>query len=227
MRRVVKLGGALFQRELDPARIKEMARTLAGAFQEGDRTVLVTGGGATARAYISAARKLGADEATSDLIGIQITRANAELLRISLESEGMLAVTSRELVELPLLLRTNQIAVIGGLQPGQSTNSVAALAAELIRATLLVNATDVDGVYTEDPRKNPKARLMKTVRAEQLLKMALAGEVHAGKYELLDPLAIKTLERSRIPARFVSMLPPENIVEALQGKPIGTLVVYD
>src|SRR5437879_8523747 len=80
---------------------------------------------------------------------------------------------------------------MGGLQPGQSTSAVAALAAEITRAEILVNGTDVDGVYTEDPKKNSKAKLMRSVHVDKLLNWAMSGEVFAGRYELLDPLAIK------------------------------------
>jgi uridylate kinase len=115
---------------------------------------------------------------------------------------------------------------MGGLQPGQSTNAVAALAAEITRAEILVNGTDVDGVYTEDPKKNPKAKLIRSVNVDKLLSWAMGGEVFAGRYELLDPLAIKIMQRAKMPTRFVSLADPGNILAALQGKDIGTRVVY-
>jgi uridylate kinase len=103
---------------------------------------------------------------------------------------------------------------------------VAALAAEITRAEILVNGTDVDGVYTEDPKKNPKAKLIHSVHVDKLLSWAMGGEVFAGRYELLDPLAIKIMQRAKIPARFVSLGDPNNIIAALRGKEIGTNVVY-
>jgi len=228
MRAVVKLGGALFPRDLDPSPIKGMAKTLAGfATQEKNKLVIVAGGGANARAYIDAARKLDADESTSDLLGIQLTKANAQLMTVALESEGVSAPVASDVTLLPSLLRTNQAVIMGGLQPGQSTNAGAALASEITRTNILVNATDVDGVYTEDPKKNQKAIFLKTISATKLLAMVLASEVFAGSYELLDPIAIKTLQRSKIPTRIVSVLDPENIVRAIDGKSVGTLIVYD
>jgi len=116
--------------------------------------------------------------------------------------------------------------VLGGLQPGQSTNAVAALAAEITRADFLVNATDVSGVYTTDPKKDPKAKLLRSVNVDKLLSWALAGDVYAGKYELLDPVALKIMQRAKIPTRFVSMEDPSNITSALRGRDIGTLVSY-
>ncbi len=226
MRAVVKLGGGLFRRDPDTSTIKHFAASLSRFVGENNKLVLVAGGGENARTYINAARKLGAEESTCDLLGIQVTRANAELLRIAFEREAG-AVTTKSLSRLPDLVRRNGVVIIGGLQPGQSTNAVAALAAEITRAGILVNATDVDGVYTEDPKKNPKAKLLKTIHIGKLLEVAMAGEVFAGRYELLDPLAVKVLERSKTPTRFVSLSSPENILGAIGGKDIGTLVVYD
>jgi uridylate kinase len=225
MRAVVKLGGALFRREPDVTALKDMGRTLGGFVEEGNQLVLVAGGGENARTYIGAARKLGAEESTCDLLGIQITRANAELLRLALGSIASSKIPTT-LSDLPHFIGPGKAVVMGGLQPGQSTNAVAALAAEITRAEILVNGTDVDGVYDQDPKKNPKAKLIRSVHVDKLLTWAMGGEVFAGRYELLDPLAIKIMQRARIPTRFVSLGDPINIIAALQGKEIGTKVVY-
>jgi len=225
MRAVVKLGGALFKRDLDTVALRKIAGALSDFATQGNQLVLVAGGGQNARAYIVAARKLGADESTCDLIGIKLTRANAELLRIALGSTAVSKIPTN-LSEVSHLAGNGKVVVLGGLQPGQSTNAVAALAAEITKADVLVNATDVEGVYTQDPKKSPKAKLIRSVHVDKLLNWAMAGEVFAGRYELLDPLALKILQRARIPTRFVSLVDPGNIIEALHGKVVGTRVVY-
>ncbi len=225
MRAVVKLGGGLFKRDPDTAALRKMAGALSAFATEGHQLVLVAGGGQNARVYIAAARKLGADESTSDLIGIELTRANAELLRIALGSPAVSRIPT-SISEVPHLVGNGKVVVLGGLQPGQSTNAVAALAAEITRANMLVNGTDVEGVYTQDPKKNPRAKLIRSVHVDKLLDWAIAGSANAGRYELLDPLALKILQRAKIPTRFVSLANPENIIEALRGKDIGTNVTY-
>jgi uridylate kinase len=202
-----------------------MGKTLSGFVEKGNQLVVVAGGGENARTYIGAARKLGAEESTCDLLGIQITRANAELMRLALGSTASSKIPTN-LSDLPHFAGSGKTVVMGGLQPGQSTNAVAALAAEITRSEILVNGTDVDGVYTEDPKKNPGAKLIRSVDAGKLLSWAMAGEVFAGRYELLDPLAIKIMQRAKIPTRFVSLEDPGNILKALLGKDIGTKVVY-
>jgi len=225
MRAVVKLGGALFRREPNVAALKDMGKVLSGFVREGNQLVLVAGGGENARTYIGAARKLGAEESTCDLLGIQITRANAELLRLAMGSIASSKIPTM-LSDLPHCVGSGKAVVMGGLQPGQSTNAVAALAAEITRAEILVNGTDVDGVYSEDPKQNPKAKLIRSVNVDKLLGWAMGGEVFAGRYELLDPLAIKIMQRAKMPTRFVSLADPGNILAALQGKDVGTRVVY-
>ena len=225
MRAVVKLGGALFRREPDVVALKEMGKTLIGFVEKGNQLVVVAGGGENARTYIGAARKLGAEESTCDLLGIQITRANAELMRLALGSAASSKIPA-SLSDLPHFTGSGKAVVMGGLQPGQSTNAVAALAAEITRSEILVNGTDVEGVYTEDPKKNPNAKMLRSVDSAKLLSWAMAGEVFAGRYELLDPLAIKIMQRAKIPTRFVSLEHPENILKALLGKDVGTKVVY-
>src|SRR6266699_3155152 len=209
MRAVVKLGGALFRRGPDVTALKEMGKTLEGFVREGNQLILVAGGGENARTYISAARKLGAEESTCDLLGIQITRANAELLRLAIGSAASSKIPTT-LGDLPHLVGSGKTVVMGGLEPGQSTSAVAALAAEITRSEILVNGTDVEGVYDEDPKKNPKAKLIRSVHVDKLL----------------DPLAIKIMQRAKIPTRFVSLEDPTNIIAALRGKDIGTRVVY-
>jgi uridylate kinase len=225
MKAVVKLGGGLFKRDPDVEALRTMGKALSTFVGEGNQLVAVAGGGQNARVYIDAARKLGADESTCDLIGIGLTRANAELLRVALGGVGVPNIPTH-LSELNHLVGVGKVVVLGGLQPGQSTNAVAALAAEITRADFLVNATDVSGVYTADPKKDPKAKLLRSVSVEKLLSWAFAGDVYAGKYELLDPVALKIMERARIPTRFVSLEDPSNITSAFRGRDIGTLVSY-
>ncbi len=72
MKAVVKLGGALFKRDPDVDALRSMGKVLSTFASEGNQLVAVAGGGQNARVYIDVARKLGADESTSDLLGITV-----------------------------------------------------------------------------------------------------------------------------------------------------------
>src|SRR5436853_7741023 len=129
MRAVVKLGGALFRREPNVAALKEMGKVLGGFVEDGNQLVLVAGGGENARTYIAAARKLGGDESTCDLLGIQITRANAELVRLAIGSMASSKIPTT-LSDLPHCGGSGKAVVLRGLQPGQSAQAAASHAAQ-------------------------------------------------------------------------------------------------
>lgn len=223
MRVVVKLGGHAFPSEPDADRISGYARVFKRLKKAGHRLVVVTGGGATARSYIEASRKLGANEALCDQIAIVGTRMNAWLLINGLGEDAYPNVPA-SLQEMRFAFEGGRIIVMGGLLPGQSTDAVAALVSELIGASTLIKATDTDGIYTADPQKNPDAKKLDEISCTQLMRVLLRESMGAGEYELLDPVAVKLIERSRTPMRVIDGRKPENIEKAVRGEEIGTLV---
>jgi uridylate kinase len=89
---------------------------------------------------------------------------------------------------------------------------------------LFINVTNVDGVYTEDPQKSTAAKKLSVISADKLLKLVLAGKLLAGSYELFDPVAIKIVERSKIPSWIIDGRKPENIIRVIKGDALGTLI---
>jgi uridylate kinase len=221
---IVKLGGHLFPDRLDTSQIIAYSKVIMELHALGHQIVIVIGGGRVARKYIDAARTLGASEFICDVLGIAISRVNAQLFITSL---GDIAcpqpVTS--LKQALMVSEKGRIIVLGGLYPGQSTNAVAGLVAEAYRADLLVNATDVDGVYSADPDEAPHAKKLDQISPENLRQLLLSKSSKAGDYALFDPVAIKIIERSRIQTRIIDGRDPDNIIAAVQGKAIGTLIV--
>jgi uridylate kinase len=172
---------------------------------------------------IEASRKLGANEALCDQIGILVTRLNARLLITSMGDDAYPKVPET-IEDLRHYFESGKVIVMGGLQPGHSTNAVTALAAESIGASVLVNVTNVDGVYTADPKKDPKAKKFDEISTDKLLSLISGEEVSAGSYELLDPVSVRIIERSHIPTWIVSGEDPENILKILKGKHVGTKI---
>jgi uridylate kinase len=175
-----------------------------------------------ARDYIRVARSLGADEATLDELGIRVARLNATLMIAAL-GEAAYPQVAETLEEAAQYLLSGRIVVAGGLHPGHSTNAVAALIAERVKAEKLINATDVEGVYTADPRQDPSARLLEEIGVEELARLLEGGSIQAGAYELMDPLALKIIRRSRIPTLIVKCS-PNTLAEALRGRKVGTRI---
>ena len=224
MKTVIKLGGHLFPDTPAPEKIAAYAETLKKLRELGHSIIVVTGGGRVARTYIDAARQLGASEFTCDLLGIEVSRLNARLF-IAKMGEDAYPEPVTSLSMLLSAVETGKIVFLGGLQPGQSTNAVGVLSAEAVNADLFINATDVDGVYTADPEEDLTARKLDEVRTDELLKMLLAKELWAGSYALFDPVAIKLVERSRIPTRIIDGRNTANVEAAVKGEAVGTLIV--
>jgi uridylate kinase len=223
MKIAVKLGGFSFPLELGVEEIKKYGGLFSELKRKGNQLIVVTGGGKNARKYIEAARKLGASEAVCDQIGILVTRLNARLLITSMGDDAYPKVPET-IEDLRLYFESGKVIVMGGLQPGHSTNAVAALAAESIGASVLVNLTNVDGVYTADPNEDPKAKKFDEISTDKLLSLISGEEMTAGSYELLDPVSVRIIERSHIPAWIVSGEDPENILKILKGKHVGTKI---
>ena len=220
---MLKLGGFAFDSELSDNKLPAYVKILK-EFSKRNRLVIVTGGGSIARRYIATARQLGASEFVCDQIGIHVSRLNASLLATGLGETASPSIpeSPERMVE---SMESKLITVMGGLQPGQSTNAVAALAAEAMGADLLVNATDVDGVYTADPRKYPNAKRLDKVTPEELTVILSAEGIKAGEYELMDPLAIRIIQRSRLSAVVVDGRNPSNVEKAMHGKRVGTRIM--
>lgn len=224
MRIVVKLGGHAFPLKLDVETITQYTKVFRKMWKREHKLIVITGGGEYARIYIKAARKLGANETMCDLIGIDSTRLNARMLIAGLGDDVYPSIP-RSIQEINTAFERGKIVVLGGMYPGQSTDAVAAMVSELIRASLLIKVTDADGIYTTDPKKDPTAKKLDIISYTQLLEMLIHKSVWAGEYELFDPVAIKIMDRSKIRTWVISGRRPENIERVVNGEKIGTLVI--
>lgn len=228
MRAVIKIGGSLLYNQSGQAiieRIQEYAKVLTQIFDSGHQLVVVVGGGVPARIFIAAARELGASEAQCDWLGIKMARHNAELLCAALDDIAYPKVVET-LDELEVAFGLGKIVLMGGLIPAQSTNAVAAVAAETINAKDLFNATNVDGVYDKDP-KLPGAKKIDIVTVKQLRAILSSGGTKAGEYKLFDPVAIRVVERSRIRTVIFDGTDPSNLLRLFNGEKIGSQIVHD
>jgi uridylate kinase len=225
LRIVIKLGGHVFPLKLDAQRISRFVKALKKLRKEGHELVVVAGGGGNARLYIDAARKLGANEALCDEIGIEGARLNAHLLIAGLGEDAYPNIP-KSIQEICAAFESGKIVVLGGLLPGQSTDAVSAIVSELVGASMLIKATDTDGIYTADPKKNPNAKKLDEVSCARLRDMLMRESVGAGEFELFDPVALRILERSKIRTLVIDGRTPQNIEKAIKGEKIGTIVTY-
>jgi uridylate kinase len=218
---VIKLSGRVFGDDA-AGELKKYARMLLDVSSQA-QPVVVAGGGKVARHYITIARGFGSDEASLDIMGIEVSRLNARLLIAALGDDAYPAVPI-DLEQVSKAAEGGKIVVTGGLHPGQSTNATAALIAEKVKATKFLNTTDVDGIYDFDPNKNKSAKLFKEITVKKCLELLGSENSAAGAYDLMDIVALKVIERSKIPT-VVLKSDPATIKSAIAGKPTGTRIV--
>ncbi|MDT7875626.1 MAG: UMP kinase [Sulfolobaceae archaeon] len=224
MKITLKISGKFFDNE-DPSNLLLIKKTVSQLVENGIRVAIVTGGGGTARKYINLGRQVGINEAHLDLLGIWASRLNAYLVTFAL---GELAYSKvpESLEEFIEKWGSGKVLVTGGFQPGQSTATVAALVSEAINTDYLILLTNVDGVYDKDPRKFTDAKLIPQLDTKELVKiLSLSQSVKAGTYELLDPLAVKIVERSRIKVIVMNFNKMNKILDTIKGNEIpGSLI---
>jgi uridylate kinase len=226
MKLVLKIGGSLLftrSQNFDLNQFKELAQVIHQLRQEKHELVLVVGGGVLAKKLVEKGKRLGANRDTLDQLGIAATWVCAQLMITALGYDVYPTPVMTE-VQLMNLIETKDLLVLGGLHPGQSTNAVAARVAEMTQAKVLVNATDVDGVYDNDPKESLDARLLSEITLHQLSDIVSLLANEPGAYPLFDKRALNIVKRASIEIWFVNGKTPANILYAVNNGKIGTRV---
>lgn len=219
---VISIGGSVLMSDLDSSRVKEFARAIEELAAD-NQVFVVVGGGKVAREYISLARELGADETSCDYLGIDLTRINATILSTAINNAPhRIPEDFKDAYELSL---SHPVVVMGGTFPGHTTDAVAALLAEFVKADILLNATSADGVYTADPQKESEASKFEKISTRDLVEIVSQAEANAGSSTVIDLVAAKVIDRSKIKT-MVFLGKPKNIQKALKGdiEDIGTII---
>jgi len=223
MRIALRIGGSVAASPLNPTVISKYVDLLKDLKKNGHEVAVVVGGGTLARDFINAAKSLGLDEKAQDEIAISVSRIFAQLFLKKLGELGCKSVplTIEDAVE---CLREGKIAVMGGLKPGMTTDTVAALIVEKASADLLIKATDQEGIYDKDPRKHADAVKLEHLSFEDLSRVFAEDKHKAGIHQILDPEAVKILKRKRVRVFVVNGFKPENVLAVVKGKHVGTVI---
>jgi uridylate kinase len=223
MRLVLRIGGSVVASPINADLITKHADVLRNLKAKGHELAVVVGGGALARDFIKVAKNLDLDEKAQDDVAISVSRIFA---RLFLEKLGVLGCETVPLTveDAVKCLRDGKIAVMGGLKPGMTTDTVAALIAEKVNADLLIKATDQEGIYDKDPRKHADAVMLKHLSFEELSNVFAEDKHKAGIHQILDPEAVRILKRKRVRVVVVNGFKPENVLVAVKGEHIGTLI---
>ncbi len=228
---LLKLSGESFCRPdgfgIDGGMLQELARRIVQIRQLGAQLAIVVGGGNFLRGETFAETSQ-IPRNTADYMGMLATVINACALQETLEGLGqptrvLSAIEVAAICE-PFIrrrairhLECDRVAILAGGtgNPFFSTDTCAALRASELDAELLIKATKVNGVYSDDPEKNPKATLFDRLSYEEVFKKNLRAMDHA---------AVSLCRDNNIPIVVLNIFQKGNIAKALCGEKIGTLI---
>jgi len=223
LRVVIRVGGSVVASPVNTDLIEEYAKLVKKFAKARHGIVLVVGGGSLARAFIRHAKSMGLTESEQDMVAISVSRLIAQLFVLKLDNSGTGTVPI-SIEDVAKELEKGKIVAMGGLKPGMTTDTVAALVAEKIKADLLVKASDQEGIYTRDPRKHKDAKKIDRLGFDDLTRLFELDSHKAGIHQIIDPEAVKILRRSRTKTVVVSGFRPKNVLLAAKGTRIGTVV---
>ena len=223
-RLLLKLSGEAFQGEagpLSPESIAAIARAIASLSKT--ELGIVVGGGNILRG----GRSPWLDRVDADTLGMLATIVNGLALRAALAAAGREAIVqsavATELTE-PISARKARQALAQGAvvifaggtgNPFVTTDTAAAIRAASIEADLLAKASNVAGVYSEDPRKGKKAKLIPELSYDEYL---------AGRYGVMDLMAVEICRDQRIPIAVFDLAKPGALAAVAAGKRVGTRI---
>jgi len=211
---------------LDPKVIQFISKQVQEVYELGVSVGIVVGGGNIFRGVSDAAK--GMDRSTADYMGMLATVINSLSLQDALEKLGLpvrvqSAITMPQVAE-PFIYRKairhlekGRIVIFAGGtgNPYFTTDTAAALRASEIKADVLLKATNVDGVYTADPKKDPTATKFETLSYMQALNMGL---------KVMDAAAISLCMENKLPIVVFKLQEEGNIKKLVLGEPVGTMV---
>lgn len=200
---VLSLGGSLIVPEkIEPEFLERFKHELRKHYKK-YKFVIVCGGGTIARKYISV---LEADKQTNkalSLAGIRATRMNALFLMQLFGKEANDALP-KNMKDIKDNLIKNSVVICGALRfSKKSTSDTTAAKLALYLKTNFINMTNVDGLYTANPQKNPKAKLIKKISWKEFEKKALERKFKAGQHFVLDQQAAVLIRKNKIPTYII------------------------
>ncbi|HEU0029556.1 MAG TPA: hypothetical protein VFQ53_02910 [Kofleriaceae bacterium] len=230
--KVVKIGG---QSVLDRGRaaLFPILDEIVEARRQGVQVVLLAGGGTRARHIYSIASELEVPTGVVATLGKYIPMQNARMLQMLLAKHGGIYMLPDDFEKLPLYLQMGCIPVMSGMPPfgywekresgsripPHRTDAGVFLSAEFLGSPRAIFIKDEDGLYTDDPKKNPSATHIPRITANELIQRDLADLV-------VERVVCEYLPRARWckQLQIVNGLKPGQVLAALKGEDVGTII---
>jgi uridylate kinase len=219
------LNGGDKSQVINPDILEQYAKAVKTVVETGCEVAIVIGGG---NIYRGAAQKSGIDRSQGDYMGMLATVINGMAIQSALESEGvktrLLSAIKMEQIAEPFIrrrairhLEKGRVVIFGAGtgNPYFSTDSGGALRAVEIGADVLLKGTSVDGVYSDDPRKNPEATKYDEISFDEVIGKGL---------KVMDMTAFTLCKENKLPIIVFDMNQENNLLNLVNGQKIGTLV---
>lgn len=225
---VLSFGGSnFFERDgtINADYVKSACKMLISLREQGVPLCVVVGGGHTAKIYAEAVRKISGNEFYADRLGIRSTRLNALLLISVLDRHAYPHVVDN-MDQAFNALRSGLIPLSGGMLEGLSTDTISVLFGERLEASHMVNISNVDAVYSADPKVDPKAKRFTEMTHQELVDLATVGDSRKARTNFVfDLVASKIAARSNLEIHFVTGKNLDGVKAAiLRQKHDGTIV---
>ncbi len=214
---------------IDVNEVNDLAQRIKGVKELGVEVALVLGGGNLWRGKDGLSH--GMDRSVADHIGMLATVMNALALRDALERAGVesrvqTAIAMQAVAEPYIRLRAmrhmekGRVVIMGAGtgNPYFTTDTAAALRAVEVKADILIKATKVDAVYSDDPKKNPNA-----VRYDRLSYINALNQ----RLRVMDSTAISLCMDNDMPILVLDLWQPSSLERAVQGEQLGTIIAGD
>ena len=228
---LLKLSGEAFAGDrgygIDPNFLEYITAEIKGLVDEGVQLAVVIGGGNIFRGITGL--EIGIDRATGDYMGMLATVINALALQSALEklrgipTRVLSAIEMRQVAEPYIRRRAIRhlekgrvvIFAAGTGNPFFSTDTAGALRAAEISAQLYIKATKVDGIYTDDPIKNPQAEFIDEISYLETINRGI---------RVMDHTALTLCMENKIPILVLNINKPGNLLKAVRGEKVGSLI---
>ncbi len=222
---VISVGGSLIvPDQIDTNFLSSFKSLIESEIKDGQRFIVIAGGGRTARRYQDAVRavsELAPDDI--DWIGIHATRLNGHLLRTTFRAIAYPTMITNpdEILDMP---KDTPLIIAAGYRPGASTDLRAVQIARRRGAQKLVNLTNIDYVYTGDPKADKDATPIPDITWREFRKM-IPAEWDPGLSSPFDPVAARTAEAYQLEVAIINGANLEELKKYLRGEPfIGTRI---
>jgi len=220
---VISLGGSrIIPDEVDDKFLLDFKKLINS--HRNKKFVVVCGGGSSARRYISALKKLGKGTREQSMGGIAVTRLHAGFMArfFGKQANRELPMNMRKVKN---LLGRNRVIFCGALrwQDKNTSDGTAAKIAGYLKCDF-INLTNVKGLYSEDPRKNKKAKFISKISWNGFLEVSKEIKYEAGQHFVLDLIAAKEIKKRKVVTYIVGSLKAMNGILKKNKKINGTVI---